>query len=91
MSAPASMPLQYKRLYKGLLDADGVFESLEAAEEYAAGPTGAPGHVIGVLVDGIREAYVVQDDGTLKKQLTQDDISSAMSWEEVPEPEVEGE
>ncbi len=87
MSASASMPLQYKRLYKGLLDADGVFESLEDAQEYAAGPTGAPGHVIGVLVNGVREAYVVQDDGTLKKQITQDDISLAISWGELPEPE----
>lgn len=87
MSAQASMPLQYKRLYKGLLDADGVFESLEAAKEYAAGPTGAPGHVIGVLVNGVREAYVVQDNGTLKKQITQDDITLAISWGELPEPE----
>ena len=88
MSASTSMPLQYKRLYKGLLDADGVFDSLEAAREYAAGPTGAPGHIIGVLVDGKREAYIVQDDGTIEKQISQVDIFDAMSWGELEEPEI---
>lgn len=78
--AQASMPLQYKRLYKGLLDADGTFESLDAAEEYAAGPTGCPGHVIGVLVDGVRKAYIVNDNGTLTEQLSKDSLLEALTW-----------
>lgn len=86
MSASASMPLQYKRLYKGPLDVDGTFETLELAKAYAEGPTAYGGQTIGVLVDGVRKVFVINDDGTLREQAGMDSIIDMLSWEELPEP-----
>lgn len=83
MSASASMPIQYKRMYKGPLDQDDVFESLEQAEEYAKGPTAYAGHIIGVLVEGQRRSYIVNDDGTLTEHVSKEDLINALSWHEL--------
>lgn len=80
----ASMPLSYKRLYGGPLDEDTVFESLAAAEEYAAGPTAYAGQVIGVKVgDNNYKPYIINHDKTLSSTLLMDDMVNAVSWEEI--------
>lgn len=85
--AHASMPIQYKRMYKGSLDQDDIFESLEQAEEYAKGPTAYPGHIISALDGGKVKSYIVNDDNTLTEQLRMDELIQMLSWVEISEEE----
>lgn len=80
----ASMPLSYKRLYAGALDVDSVFESLELAQEYAAGPTSYAGQIIGVKMDDNKyKSYTINSDKSLNPTLTMEDIISMFSWQEM--------
>lgn len=80
----ASMPLSYKRLYSGALDEDSVFESLSAAQEYAAGATSYAGQIIGVKVDDNNYSpYIINADKTLSPTITADEVISMMSWQEI--------
>lgn len=80
----ASMPLSYKRLYSGALDEDSVFESLEAAQEYATGPTSYAGQIIGVKVDGNNYSpYIINADKTMSPTITADEVIAMMSWQEI--------
>lgn len=80
----ASMPLSYKRLYAGALDEDSVFESLELAQEYAAGATSYAGQVIGVKVDENNyKTYTINADKTLNPTVTMEDVISMFSWQEI--------
>ena len=83
--AHASMPIQYKRMYKGSLDQDDIFESLEQAEEYAKGPTAYPGHIISALDNGKVKSYIVNDNNTLTEQLRMDELIQMISWVEISE------
>lgn len=79
-----SMPLSYKRLYAGALDEDSVFESLELAQQYAAGPTSYAGQVIGVKIDNnIYKSYTINADKTLNPTLSLDDVINMFSWQEL--------
>lgn len=80
----ASMPLSYKRLYSGALDEDSVFESLEAAQQYAAGPTSYAGQIIGVKIDDNNYSpYIINADKTMSPTLTTDQVITMMSWQEI--------
>lgn len=79
-----SMPLQYKRLYKGPLDEDQVFNSMELAMTYASSPTAYPGQVIGVKKDnGEWGSFLIGEGGTLTEQLTMEDMTRMISWIEM--------
>lgn len=56
------MPLQYKRLYKGPLDQDSVFTTMEAAEEYVKTPIAYPGQILSVKNNGAWAVYIVTDN-----------------------------
>lgn len=80
----ASMPLSYKRLYSGALDEDSVFESLEAAQQYAAGPTSYAGQIIGVKGEGNNySAYIINADKSMSPTITADEVIAMMSWQEI--------
>lgn len=80
----ASMPLSYKRLYSGALDEDSVFESLEAAQEYAEGPTSYAGQIIGVKIsDNNYSPYIINADKTMSPTMTTDQVIAMMSWQEM--------
>lgn len=80
----ASMPLSYKRLYNGPLDEDTVFDSLELAETYAAGPTSYPGQVIGVKVnDNDYKSYTINADKTITANVSMEEIVNMFSWQEI--------
>lgn len=63
----ASMPLQYKRLYKGPLEADTTFTSLEDAQSYAQSPTAYPGQIISIYFQETDSwgAYIISSNGAL--------------------------
>ncbi|MGL5751238.1 MAG: hypothetical protein ACRCXT_11960 [Paraclostridium sp.] len=77
--AATSMPLQYKRLYKGPLDSDSIFESLEAAEAYAQGPTAYATQIIGVMDNGVEKVFIITQEGTLKPLVLDGDVN--MEWD----------
>lgn len=78
------IPLSYKRLYSGALDEDSVFESLQAAQEYATGPTSYAGQIIGVRVDDNNYTpYIINMDKTMSPTMTAEQIISIMSWQEI--------
>lgn len=80
----ASMPLSYKRLYSGALDEDSVFDSLDAAEEYVAGPTSYAGQIIGVKVDNNNyRSYIINADKTMSPTVSSDEVMSMLSWQEI--------
>lgn len=62
-----SMPLQYKRLYRGPLDGDSVFNSMSDAIAYAKSPTAYAGQVIGVKNTDFStwSIYIINDRGEL--------------------------
>lgn len=80
----ASMPLSYKRLYAGALDEDSVFESLELAQQYAAGPTSYAGQIIGVKInDNNYKSYTINADKSLNPTVSMEDVIDMFSWQEL--------
>lgn len=63
-------PLQIKRQFAGPIDAEGVWSSLEEAQEYARnGATAYVGQVISVAIEDGQsvEVYKIKFDGSLEK------------------------
>lgn len=79
--ANVGMPLQFSRMYKGPLDERDVFESYEAALEYANSPISYPGHIIAVKTTEFRrDAYLINDDKSLSHvAVTREDIDVVLS------------
>lgn len=80
---PTSMPLQYKRLYRGPLEADSVFNSLKDAQDYLINGTAYPGQIISVFLESenLWSAYMVGSDNQLHPITTSNSNNSGCTWD----------
>ena len=62
-----SMPLQFKRLYKGPLDDSTIFFNYDSAVAYGKSGTAYPGQIISVYLEDVAmwAGYMIGNDGSI--------------------------
>lgn len=88
MAAETPLTMQFKKMYSQPINPDSVFDSLELAQAYASGPTGAAGEMIGVKrSDSDKyDAYIINKDKSISSVVPEemtnsiDEIIKALTW-----------
>lgn len=77
----SSLPIHFKRLNRGPLDIDSVFESMEDALKYVKGETSYPGQILTIKDQNEYKIYVINGNNelTIQSNTKVGDISETTS------------